>query len=93
MVNLHALQPVIHHEEVIDQVLEFFELLIRFPEVALEDDEGLNIEWNLRIGNDAVDGVVLDNAQLDHIENLVFIGPAEDDVIGSLFIMRTKEEQ
>jgi hypothetical protein len=92
-IDLDSLGPFVHQEKVIDEVFKFFEVLIGLPEIPLEDDEGLAVVGYLNAGNDVLHGLEPGDAQLDHIEDFVLVGSANDDVVGPFLIVGAKHEQ
>lgn len=82
----------VHIKEIIEKVSQLFESFISFPNIALENNKRMNIDWNTWLWN-RFDSFIRLQAQFDHIKNFIFVGSANDDVIGSFFIMWTEKEK
>ena len=65
-VDLNSFNFLVHKKEVIEEVSELFETLISLPDIALENNEGVNIDWDRCIGY-WLNAFVGFQAQFDHI--------------------------
>ena len=91
-INFDAFDFLVHEKEIVEKISQLFKSFISLPNITLENDKRMNIDWHTWFCN-WFNSFVRFQTQLNHIKYFIFVSSSNDNIIGSFFIMWTEQEK